>query len=530
MMTKRILYGLLLVSLFATSCKEFLETKPQDTVLPDDYFKNEDEVYAYLSGIYDRLGKSGTYGRYLYFEMDMSDEGFNSVSSQVSDLSLYNYDPSDIKLTSTWLTLYQGVDRANLLLQKIDSARMDSTSREVARGEALFLRGYFYFILTSNFGEVPLRLKATDDVGQSNFPKSPLSAIYSQILSDMTEAEKRVKPVSAYPHSGRVTKSAVWGLLARVNLKMAGAPVYDRSRFAEARKWALKAIDSKFHQLIRDYKEVFINMCQDKYDTRESIWEVEFAKASSGQYEEGSLGSITGIGTSNEAIGYSYGIVKVMKSYYDSFSAEDLRRDWTINDYYYATNGTKTPYAGTSNASIIYNRCNAKWRREYETATPKYTSSTSINFPLLRYSDILLMFAEAENEVNGPTQAAYDAINAVRERAYGVLLETDAVKQHALKIKADLPSGLDADDFRSAIQKERSLELGFEGLRRFDLVRWGIYYDVMKSTAALINATAPEYWRLAARSGNNLARRDTLFAIPSRELSLNREMTQNKGW
>lgn len=529
-MKNPILYFLLFVSLFTAACNNFLDTKPKDTVLPGDYFRNEDEVYAYLTGVYDRLGKSATYGRYLYFEMDMSDEGFNSLSATVTDLSLYNYDPAEVKLTNTWFTLYQGIDRANLLLSRIDSAQMSSQSREVARGEALFLRGYYYFILTSNFGEVPLRLQPTDDVGQSNFPKSPLPVIYNQIISDMTEAEKRVKPINAYSHSGRITKSAVWGVLARVNLKMAGAPLRDRSRYEDARKWALKVMDSGQHELNKDYKQVFINMCQNKYDTKESIWEVEFTKTSSGQYEEGSLGSITGIGTSNEAVGYSYGAVKVMKSYYEAFSTGDLRRDWTINDYYYGTDGSKTPYAGTSNATIIYNRCNAKWRREYETATPKYTSSTTINFPLLRYSDVLLMFAEAENEINGPTQAAYDAINAVRERAYGVLSETDATRKQALKVLADLPAGLDAVDFRTALQKERSLELGFEGLRRFDLVRWDIYYQVMKGTASVINSSAPEYWKLAARSANNLTRRDTLFAIPSRELSLNRDMIQNKGW
>ncbi len=278
------------------------------------------------------------------------------------------------------------------------------------------------------------------------------------------EAAAELVPVSTnYAFNSRITKSTAWGILARVNLKWAGEPLKNTTKFAEAKKWAEKVMDpANGHALNPDYKQVFINHAQDKYDIKECLWEVEFNKlATGGQEEEGSIGAITGIPNSDRNFGYSYGALHVQASYYNSFAAGDLRRDWTINPFYYGTVGgvanTKVNYS----ASQIYNRCNAKWRREYETATPKNVNTTPINFPLLRYADVLLMFAEAENEVNGPTADAYKAINEVRKRAFGLTLPTPPDPA----VVYELTPGLDANDFRAALRMERSHELGFEALQ-----------------------------------------------------------------
>lgn len=525
-MKKIVLYSLLGISSFLGSCDKFLNENPTDFVAPANYYRNEKEVLAALSGVYDVLGKSATYGRYLFFEMDMSDEGYMALSSTTQDIALYNYDIGDSKLLNTWTTLYEGINRANMLLENIDKADMPNATREVYRGEALFLRAYYYFVLTSNWGRVPLRLQATKSPSEVDMKPGTLEEIYTQIVSDMEAAANKVADVTSYTHAGRVSKSAVWGVLARVNLKMAGAPLRDKSRYAEAKKWAGRVIDAGYHRLNTDYTQVFKNHAQKVYDTRESIWEVEFSYISGAQYEEGSVGSINGIGTSNTVVGYSYGAQKIMKSYYDLFKVGDERRDWNINDYYYeaAPSTNRIIYTGSS-AAIYYNRCAAKWRREYEKTGVKSTNTTVINFPLLRYADVLLMYAEADNMLPGNRATESDEyVNQIRRRAYGKL-RTGAVNVN----EADLPAGLDEVDFQIAIQSERSMELGFEGQRRLDLIRWGVFVPTMKGLIAYKSSANASY-QYGFRTAENITDRDTLFAIPRDEMVVNKLMKQNAGW
>lgn len=598
---KRILYSIMITGLVLTSssCKKFLSPAPTDFLAPEGFFRNETDVNAAVTGIYDILGKSATYGRNLFFEMDVADEGFIALSTWTQDVGLYNYNPSDNKLTDTWTALYNGINRANMLIENIDKAEMDQKKKDVALGEAIFLRAYYYFLLTNNYGNVPLKLKSTKTVFEVNFANTPYKTIYQYIVSDMEKAADLVNPIGAYTYGSRVTKSVVWGMLARVNLKMAGAPLNDVSRYAEVVKWA-KRVQLEGHALNPDYKQVFINMCQDKYDTKEVIWEVEFGKRNRTQEEEGSVGSINGI-AANAEIGYSYGARHTTNSYFKSFDADDLRRDWSIAPFGYnaTVTGGKVAYAPTS----IYNRCDGKWRREYETATPKFVGTSSINFPLLRYSDVLLMLAEAENEMNGPTQIAVDAVNEVKRRAHGKTLAGEVVKSVTITnggaytvapgvvftggggsgaaatavvsggkivgiymisggsgytsaptitldgvgsgavltavLSSNATTNYDVtstekaskDNLRPVIRKERSLELGFEGLRRFDLIRWGQFYSAMKASENDIKTTAPsDYLSYAAKSAQNVSLRDTLFAIPAAEISVNGAIIQNKGW
>jgi hypothetical protein len=605
-MMKRILILLVISAFVLSSCKKFLDIAPTDSLAPANYYNTEADINAALTGVYDVLGKNATYGRSFFFEMDVADDSFIALSSWTQDIGLYNYNPSDTKLTDAWTTLYNGINRANMLLENIDKANMDATKKNAARGEALFLRAYYYFVLTTNWGNVPLRLTSTKSPNDTHFANTPYKTIYEQIVKDMETAADLVNPISSYTHSGRVTKSVVWGILARVNLKMAGAPLNDATRYAEVVKWAEK-VKSAGHSLNPSYSQVFINMCQDKYDTKEVLWEVEFNRKNGTQEEDGALGSINGIGA-NATIGYSYGAKHTTERYYNSFEDGDLRRDWNISPYYYGTDNSRIGYGPTQ----IYNRYDAKWRREYETTTPKFNGSTTINFPLLRYADVLLMLAEAENEIGSvPSQKAFDAINEVRRRAFGKTL-SNAELVKAVTVTAggsgytvaptvtltggggtgakatatvasgrvtavyitDMGSGYTAaptvtfsggyatnapvatgatatailtntqtanhdltlantatkDDFQTAVRKERALELGYEGLRRFDLIRWGQFVSTMKALANEITTTAPAAYTYAAKSAQNVSEKDVLFAIPATELSLNKLIIPNKGW
>ncbi|WP_315816140.1 RagB/SusD family nutrient uptake outer membrane protein [Paraflavitalea speifideaquila] len=223
----------------------------------------------------------------------------------------------------------------------------------------------------------------------------------------------------------RVTNTVAEGILARVCLTMAGEPLKDASKYADAKMWAAKVINSGFHSLNPDYRQVFINHCADVIEPKECLWEAEFYRTPSNGSEWGTNGATNSINFRNIDYGLSYGQYALTKKYWDlvNLTPNDLRRDWNMAPF--ALSGAQTGTTGIIKTAIgtttanIWSRYEGKWRREFETYTPKASGATSINWPILRYADVLLMYAEAENELNGATADAYNAINLVRERAQG---------------------------------------------------------------------------------------------------------------
>jgi hypothetical protein len=306
---------------------------------------------------------------------------------------------------------------------------MDEGKKAAIRGEALFLRAYYYFLLVQHWGDVPLVLKTVTTSAEAQVGETPSKEVYEQIIKDMTEAEGLVQPIQTLNYSGRISKSAVRGILARVCLYMAGYPVNDKTKYTAARDWAKKVMDDGFHALNDSYSQIFINLAQDKYDIKESIWEVEFWGNNTDAYTEtGRLGSRNGIRCTDVDSGYSPGRINAFANFFYKYEVNDRRRDWNIAPFSFGTVSGKTARVAWTPAQI-WNRNCGKYRRYYETLLPRNTNFTPFNFPVLRYADVLLMFAEAENEINnGPTQAAIDAVNLVRRRAYGKKLYGEGVK------------------------------------------------------------------------------------------------------
>lgn len=421
---KKITYLYFLVILLSIcSCKKFLDTKPTDFLSPVNYFNKEEDINLAVNAIYNSLYMQPIYGGIYPGRMNMmADEGFHARETEVSGLRVYNYSTSDTDLENFWKSCYTGISGANLVLENLHKPNMSEERRTQIKGEALFLRGYFYFMLVQNFGRVPVILSTVTSPENTDVPQASIKEVYDQVLADMEAAEPLVVPIKELGFGGKVSKSAVRGTLARVNLYMAGYPLKDQSRYAEARKWAKKVMDDTeaAHVLNPDFAKIFINYCEDKYDINESIWEAELWGNNSTVYAAfGRISSFLGIASSNADIGAAYGFINSNAKLYRLYDNQDLRRDWTIAPFAYASNGTKNYFTTSTNAQI-YTRNSGKWRREYELVIPKTPHNSPVNFPILRYSDVLLMFAEAENQLNGgPTQDAYDAINKVRERAYG---------------------------------------------------------------------------------------------------------------
>lgn len=413
------------------SCSKFLDTTPLDKMDPDAIFDKESQLDAALVAAYDPLGRGAVYAYTIQTRLATeSDEGFFYSSSRTTGPQFYDLSSSDPEVLSTWTTLYQGISRANLVLENVDRPVMDETRRNYIKGEALFLRAYYYFLLVSNWGDVPLLLHTAESVEGNAIERTPSDLVYEQITQDMIQAEELVRPIQGYDGAGRVTKSAVRGVLARVYLYWAGYPLMKIEKYQDARFWAKKVIDDTEagHRLNPSYDEVFINYAKDKYDNKESIWEVEFAVT--GIYEHGQVGSWIGIRSTNESIGTAYGFIGTTHTLFDRYKVGDLRRDRAISPFYY-DGATQVLFAETQTSR----RFPGKWRREEETALPKLNQNTPQNYPLLRYSDVLLMFAEADYQVNNqtPTAAAYTALNEVRRRGYGKKLNGPGQISETLK-------------------------------------------------------------------------------------------------
>jgi hypothetical protein len=531
---KKIYYLLVIVVFGAVSCTDFLNTEPIDKVAIEQYYTSEEGLTQALAGVYDPLGTQALYGNNIFLNYNCcTDEGFYARSSIVTGVYVNNFDPTSAEIYDLWQTAYLGINRANDLIAHINLPQMDETKRQVILGEALFLRGYYHFLLVSHFGDVPLKLTPTTNPNDVYIPETPTKDVYAQILKDMTDAEGKVNTSSSMGYSSRVSKTAVEGILARVCLQMAGFPLNDTSKYVEALVWTKKVQSSGEHALRTTYNaaltnsaysQIFIDQAQDIYEVKESMWEIDFKGDRSDSYAEtGRLGNTNGITLTNLALtptlGYSFGNVRGTARLYKAYKTGDLRRDWVLSPFTYnQTTGAHVPITTTSG----YGRDSAKWRRYFEKSTNKNKNATDINFPVLRYADVLLMLAESENQVNGPTTIAYDAVNQIRRRGFGLNIATPS-------IVADLPAGLSKADFQLAVEKERMLELCFEGTRHLDLIRWGSYVSTM-NTLGIEIATGGGSSAYGGLGGKNVTARNLLYPIPAKELALNKKLTQNEGW
>ncbi len=424
---KKLLFSILILSTVLVSCKKFLDTVPTDNLLPAEYYDSEVKLINALAGVYFPLSTGDMYGNFLSTDFNVSDEVFYQRSAETNGVKVYNFDYSDNPVNRLWQQCYVGIERANTLIANINVAPITDAKRNPILAEALFLRGYYYFILTSNYGDVPLKTEATKSPAAEDvqLPRTASKLVYAQIIADMTRAEGLANKTSDFGFSGRVGKTAVQGILARVCITMAGAPLNDVAKYQDAKKWAMMVVQSGEQRLNPSYKQLFVNMAQDLYDIKDSMWEIEFkGNGADGLGSQGRIGSLGGIQMTNitsvgQRIGYSYGFLHATARLFDLFEPGDLRRDWNLAQFNYTFTADKYFYNYyASNAK--YNRDAAKFRREAYVLEAKNQNTTPINYPILRYSDVLLMLAESENYLNGPTALAYDAINQVRRRAYGI--------------------------------------------------------------------------------------------------------------
>lgn len=422
------------------------------------FYQSESDAIQAVTAAYTPLQARGLYKRELYALQYASGEyAITAGGFQYSAFPNFNFDGTSSQvITSTWRTCFQGIARANAVLERVPEIEFtDQDLQNRILGEAYFLRGLYYFHLVTLYGDAPILDRLVSGPEDELFAPSrnPASEVWAFIESDFTQARELLPQKGEYASSevGRATSGAAQGYLGKAFLY--------QEKFAEASAAFKSIMDGNFGSYaLGNFEDNFTDVNENN---DESLFEVQFI---------GGIGNIwagddTGNETESTYLGTEFGPrwfgnaypSDAMNAIFDRNPEESVRRFFTIareGDSW----GSWDPVAVSNFNARIPNAGGSTAIRKHNLGPAEVRLQSGINYRMMRYSDVLLMYAEAENEINGPTQAAYDAINQVRARAQ----------------VSDVPAGLSQSEFFEAIRTERRLEFMFELSAYFDLIRWGL--------------------------------------------------------
>lgn len=495
---KSYLLILLAAGLPVCSCNDYLDVTPVSAFDPTYIFGNVQNATKALYGVYAQLGGDQAYGirismYYAYDNDEMMGQGPGTADNERRDIAHYNVQPSNTQLANPFNQLYRGIENANnaiayIPLSDVYNNGTDSDKKAMRQllGEALTLRAQFYYELIRNWGDVPATFVPASFTTDLFLPKTDRDEIYDRILADLADAETLVPWRSqAGVNSDRITQGAVRGLRARIALSaggysLRGTQMTRRSDYLDlytiARDETKAIIDQGEHRLNPSFQAVWKEYIGNHAfePNGEVIWEVGMSGGSSATGDS-KLGYYNGprvAGKGNSAL-------TILPTTFYAFDPNDTRRDVTCAIYDMDASGNLV-------ARDLANIVDGKYRRDW--IVPSAFASTAqyfgLNWVMLRYSDVLLMFAEAENELSGgPTGAAIAAYEEVRTRGFGG--------------NAGLIGTTPGDQagFFNAIVNERMLELTGEGIRKYDLLRWNLLgtklAEVKAKMTDIINGVAP---------------------------------------
>ncbi|QQT27164.1 RagB/SusD family nutrient uptake outer membrane protein [Sphingobacterium spiritivorum] len=485
-------------ALFSTSCKDWLDLPSQSDFDSSNIFENVPRVEMAVLGAY-----TSTFNNELYYQFGMgtdecfSTEGETNSKNQVSN---YVYNPATSP-SSTYTAMFSGVEQVNVIIRNIplmtNVAESEKTRLNMLLGEAYAIRAKNMLNVVRYFGDVP-------------YPKIPVieadSYASSRVSRDtimdgcIEDLQKAITLLPWKSESGvtseRITKNVAYGLLARTALYAAGYSLrWDLNSYSPGSVQLARRADTQriqqLYQIARDACEEVVKRGENDLIDYETV----FRDLINGRYNRESMLEYGQLGLDrNEAqVGYTNGIfahqnsfygkaqpaMAVLPTYYFDFKEGDSRRDVAISNY--AITADNLHQMNTYSSNTI-GKFRVNWKSEKGPAVNK----RDINWIELRYSDILLMYAEAENELNqAPTATAKQMLEKVRLRAF---------KGDAGKIGTTPAS---YQEFKNAIIEERKLELGFEGWRRTDLIRWGILFEKLTETKQQVLDLAGKKGRFA---------------------------------
>ncbi len=486
------IYIMSLVALLLMSCSDdFLDRQPLDTINTENYPTTAEELVTVVNGAYQPLQWPKLYNLRMWSTDIMAGNsivgaGGGSDGIETQDMANFVTNTDNAGVLDLWRGPWPGILMSNIVLDAAPQMDIDEDIRKRSMGEAHFLRAHYYFILARFFGDVPLITEPQSSDSDLFPPRDPVAQVYELIISDLNAAAELLPPKSSYgsENKGRVSKGAAYGLLAKVHLTL--------GNYQEVVQYTTE-VESLGYALNENYAD---NFSITNENSVESLFEVQYA--SNGGYDfwsnenQASWASpFMGPRGANFVAG-GYGWNQPTEEFVNAYEEGDERKEATVlyeggpefDGKEYESRFSFTGY-NTRKFLVPLSQVSA------------YDNSP-MNFPILRFADVLLMKAEALNEL-GQTELAEDYLNMVRNRA-----------------GLDDIENLSQADCRNAVLHERRIELAFEGQRWFDLIR----------------VNDGEYGLNFLRSigRNNASQKHLLFPIPQIELDRNPNLVQNPGY
>ncbi|RFZ90910.1 RagB/SusD family nutrient uptake outer membrane protein [Mucilaginibacter conchicola] len=482
------------LSLTQVGCKKYLEENIKHGIGQDEYFKTETQARNFVNGIYTSLYmfQSGdAYGENPWITLELlAGHGTTLGQSQNNNNVIFERtDANNPSFNTIWRQSYLGISEANLAIQKIPTIpSMTDAAKKSLLGEVYFLRAFFYYHLVRLYGDVPLITEPVDANSPQLYPERTAQAdVYDVIIADLITAQ--ASGLAETDQTGKVSLGAVNTLLASVYLTTAGYPLQKTENYAKAVTEAAKVLNK--YTLFDSYDYLHDNQHKNQ---GELILQNQYLL---GVATNSISALIIPYGLDVGSYHDRFGALIPTDEFYNSYEAGDKRAEeqqFFFSKYDSYTNpgttinfGAHALYKYFHKESLVNGQCDENWT-------------------LLRLPEAQLIYAEASNEVNGPTQAAYDALTPIRARANLAPL-----------------SGLTKETFRAAIWKERYHELAYENKAYFDIQRTHQIYDVKNNKFGEATSTANE-------QGVTMTTKYYLWPIPQREINTNTKLKQNTGW
>lgn len=469
---------ILFVSIFQLiACEGILDKEPIAILDAGSFFQTEADAVQAVNAAYNPLlfnnGNNNFYWAFAEVTGDAAIPGGDGSRPGIVEMEAFTYTPRTEELNDFWKLQYKGVTQCNLVLDNIEKININEVTKNRITGEALFLRSYYYFLLTQVFGDVPMYLKVTPP-DQLKITKSAKDIIHVQILKDCEKAATLLPVKNTADNVGRATKGAALALAAKTSLYQKD---YNKVLAFVAEIKALNV-----YKLISDYRENFQKLTQNN---SESVWEIQHTNL-----ELGVGNFLNQWWASRKFLGY--GFAEATPSFVQSFETGDPRLKFTVamnNDPYFGLI-YKNSFSSTTFSPRKFLQADAELTQK---------ADGDINYPAIRFAEVLLWEAEALAEL-GRVQEALAPLEIVRARARAQSTNPAAIPPI---VSSDL------NIVRQAIRHERQVELGFELHRFFDLVRWGIAGDIL-----------PGF-----QKGKH-----EVFPLPQTEIDLNPSLIQNSGY
>lgn len=492
-----------LALLGGTSCSDYLEVSSPSYFTDEDVLSNLTEANRLLNGVYQALCSNNTYGNYylttfcLNSDVDFTTSSNEEQSTSHDEYKCFDAEADASSLLTLWTNAYRTVERANNFVGAAEASDLyaegDAELMQMI-GEAKCIRAMNYLDLIILFGDIPFTLTRTYDAESLITPIVDRDEALATLIEDLEGIAPYMEFASNLDAGiERCSKEYCWSLIARIALFRGGyslrpnkedptdfgtmeRPSDYQTYYGIARTYCDSVITSNTHALNNDYMDVFIN--ESNYivtNNDDPIFEIPFTQLVSGNvgYVHGPRCSASDAGgtTAPNLWGATSASVRLNAFYRFTFDSQDARR--ACAGYWYYT------YDGIPTIQQDYNNYCMKWSKFWDSQHRlgyQSTGSTGINFPYMRYADVLLMYAEAENELNGPTAAAKEALKQVRERAFRYASNySEMVDEYVDNVSSK-------EDFFDLIVDERAWEFGGENMRWKDLVRWDLYREKVYTT------------------------------------------------